>query len=426
MRRAATSLLLVVMCTALLGARPAGAVRQAPAINDPAYDQGLQWNLAMIHAEQGWAMGRGRGVTIAVIDSGIDLAHQDLAANIVGSVACIGTGGDAGLCAGSGADDDGHGTHVAGIAAAVANNGVGITGVAPEAKLLGVRVLTDHCQQSSSCSAEGDSADVAAGVRWAVARGARVINLSLGSDASPLANSTLATSLREAWARGAVVVIASGNATDHQLDVGDLPVVVVTAVNRQGVRADYANAVGNARWSLAAPGGEPGDDETTCRTGGQPRGVLSTYWDPKLGANQYACLSGTSMAAPHVSGALAVLLGAGFTPRQAVERLLSTADPIVGGSPTTTGAGLVDVGRAAAAGPPPKVTRAAPAPTATSTPQTAAKAAAGQPATPLVTGRTPSATGGSSRPLFPALAAAILIAAIALAQMLEARRRDTA
>jgi hypothetical protein len=72
------------------------------------------------------------------------------------------------------------------------------------------------------------------------------------------------------------------------------------------------------------------------------------------------------------------------------------------------------------------VTRAAPAPTATSTPQTAAKAAAGQPATPLVTGRTPSATGGSSRPLFPALAAAILIAAIALAQMLEARRRDTA
>lgn len=425
MRRLLTFVLVAVVAVMLYPSPATAGHRQVGAVNDPAFVQGLQWNLSMVGAPQAWRAGRGKGITIGVIDSGIDLSHEDLAPNVVGNTACIGTGGDPGLCNGSGADDNGHGTHVAGIAAAVTGNGVGVAGVAPDAKLLAIRVLTDHCK-STDCSAEGDSSDVAAGVRWAVARGARVINLSLGSDASSLTSPVLADALRFAWAHGAVPVIASGNAKDQPLDVRTLPAVVVTAVGRDGRVAGYANAVGQSRWALAAPGGNPGDSATTCRTGGVPNGVLSTYWDPKLGPNQYACLAGTSMAAPHVSGALAILLGLGFTPSQAVERLLQTADPVPGSNPLLSGAGRLDIARAIALGKP------APAPLPPpASPNTAAVAAAArQAATPLPAShrrrRSPPSTQPAEDRLVPAAVAGMLIALVALAQIAASRRREPA
>ena len=395
----------------MLVAPPAGAAHDAPPVNDPAFVQGLQWNLSMIGAPEAWTKGEGKGVTIAVIDSGVDATHEDLAGNMAGTISCIGTGGDPSLCSGAGADDNGHGTHVAGIAAAVTDNGVGVAGVAPEAKVLGVRVLTDRCI-AGACNAAGVTADVAAGVRWAVGRGARVLNLSLGSDANTLNSDDLTSALRDAWLHGAIPVIASGNAGDEAFDAGDLPAIVVTAVNREGVLASYANGVGNSRWAIAAPGGEPGDTDATCKTGGAPRGVLSTYWNPDLGPNQYACLAGTSMAAPHVSGALAILLGLGFTPQQAVDRVLQTADPVLGGTATTTGVGRLDLGRAVALGAPP------------ATPATSPESlsSAGRSVTPLTHA---GATADHSNDDRSALAAAAagLILVIVVAQIVRARVR---
>jgi serine protease len=390
------------------------AAADPPPVNDPAFVQGLQWNLTMIGAPQAWAKGKGAGVTIAVIDSGIDATHEDLAANLAGTISCIGTGGDPALCSGSGTDDNGHGTHVAGIAAAVTNNGVGVAGVAPEARLLGVRVLTNRCEGSVACNAGGDPLDVAAGVRWAVAKGARVLNLSLGSDAKPLASSELTAALRDAWLRGAIPVIASGNTGDQPFDAGDLPAVVVTAVNRQGQLASYANGVGGSRWALAAPGGEPGDTNLTCKTGGEPNGVLSTYWAPSLGVNQYACLAGTSMAAPHVSGALAILLGLGFTPQQAVDRLLVSARPVPGSGSTSTGVGRLDLGQAVALGGPPATPRATPDSSAT---------AAGGAATPLAAPATGASSSNDDERSALAVVAAVLILATVAAQIGRARVR---
>src|SRR5690606_37582017 len=102
------------------------------------------------------------------------LLHEDLRGQIVGSVSCIGAAGDPDRCSGSAQDDNGHGTHVAGIAAAASGNGRGIAGVAPGARLLAVRVLANECT-SSGCTASGSASDVVAGIRWAVRQGADVI-----------------------------------------------------------------------------------------------------------------------------------------------------------------------------------------------------------------------------------------------------------
>src|SRR5688572_14821279 len=136
---------LASLCGAGLGVicalAPAGAGGSTP--NDPVLEQRLQWSLERIGAPGAWARGTGEGITIAVVDSGMDLAHEDLASKIDGHVSCIGASGPGAGCSGSGQDDNGHGTHVAGIAAAVTGNGKGIAGVAPDARLLAVRVLQD-------------------------------------------------------------------------------------------------------------------------------------------------------------------------------------------------------------------------------------------------------------------------------------------
>ena len=170
----------------LLGALfpvPAGAA----AVDDPVFAQGLQWGLDQIHAPDAWDAGTGRGITIAVVDSGVDLAHEDLRAKVVAQASCIDSGGDAARCHGSAQDDNGHGTHVAGIALATTDNGRGIAGVAPDATLMAVRVLANTCDAEGTCEASGTSADVSAGIRWAADHGADVINLSLGRQRPPVA-----------------------------------------------------------------------------------------------------------------------------------------------------------------------------------------------------------------------------------------------
>jgi subtilisin family serine protease len=348
--------LLVIAASALLVSVTGPVAAQGgSASDDPVYEQGLQWGLDTVGAPTAWGTSRGAGTTIAVIDSGIDLQHEDLASKIAGHVSCIGAAGDASRCRGSGQDDNGHGTHVAGIAAAITGNGRGIAGVAPDAQLLAVRVLANDCS-GGTCTASGTAGDVAAGIRWAADRGADVINLSLGggSDVGVLTGCAFCDAIEYAWGKGAIAVIAAGNDSVLPAGFGDEPAVIVTATTRDDGRASYsASSSGilrSARWPVAAPGGEGETNAADCATGGTPKGVLSTYWIAGQ-TNEYACLAGTSMAAPFVSGGLALLRSQGLSPQQAVDRLLGTARDLgTPGRDAFFGQGRIDV--AAAVGPP--------------------------------------------------------------------------
>ncbi len=315
---------------------------------DVAHDEGLQWGFDRIGALTAWETARGDGVTIAIVDSGIALDHEDLKDNLVDGVACRDTGGDAARCGGPAQDDDGHGTHVAGIAAAVDGNRVGIAGVAPDAELMPIKVLHRPCPD---CDSVGSAQDVAAAVRWATDNGADVINLSLGSTTNSVFGPGFVDAVRYAWDHGAIPVVAAGNQFVLTADFGDAPAVVVSAVRRGDAVPSYANGVGQARWAVAGPGGEGGDTAESCSQEGDPVGILSTYWAPG-DDRAYACLSGTSMAAPHVSGVLALLLSAGLDPASAIQTMLETADDL--GDPgvdTTFGTGLIDAAAALAAAP---------------------------------------------------------------------------
>src|SRR6185436_12566786 len=124
-----------------------------------------QWALDQINAPEAWARGaRGGGTTIAVVDTGVDLQHPDLSSKLVSGTDIIGGKND---CPRGPQDENGHGTHVAGIAAAVTNNGIGVAGVAPDARIMPVRVL--------DADGNGFSEDIVKGIRYAADHGANVI-----------------------------------------------------------------------------------------------------------------------------------------------------------------------------------------------------------------------------------------------------------
>lgn len=422
---------------ALVGPANAGPAQTG----DVAYDSGLQWGLDRIAAREGWVRATGRGTTIAVIDSGVSLDHEDLASNLVAGVACRQTGGESSQCSGEPADDDGHGSHVAGIAAAVTGNGTGIAGVAPDARIMPIKVLFKACP---TCQATGNAGDVAAGIRWAADRGADVINLSLGSTTSSVFGAAFADAVRYAWDRGSIPVVAAGNQFVLTADFGDAPAVVVSATDRDDGAPSYSNGVGRARWAVSAPGGEAGDTSETCAPGGDPAGVLSTYWAEGDDA-AYACLSGTSMAAPHVAGALAVLLSTGASPQAAVDVLLGSATDIgLPGRDEIFGSGRIDLAAATARiGTTPLSTPSstAPAPVETSAPgplDPPVTVPSGDPAPPTTTPAGPTVPDGAldersmpqvfyadedGVPVVATTVAAAAIAVVAAAMLAMWRRR---
>jgi subtilisin family serine protease len=307
---------------------------------DPARQPDEQWNLAMVGAPDAWGTTTGEDVVVAVIDSGVDSRHPDLRDRVVGSIDCTGADGDPDRCRpGGDTDADGHGTHVAGIAVAVADNGRGVAGVAPGARLLSVRALTpDRCDRRP-CGATGRAGDVAAGIRWAIAEGADVVNLSVGAAAR--GSDDLVAAVDEAEAAGAVVVVAgpSGAAGD---DIVLGPAVVVTAVDAERHAAPYARGTAGASTALAAPGG---DERSTGGDGCDgDHAIASAVPVPGGESDATGCLVGTSMAAPHVSGAIALLVATGLSPREAVERLVATATDLGAEGPDDRyGAGLIDI-----------------------------------------------------------------------------------
>lgn len=310
---------------------PAGASK------DPGYEK--QWALPLIKAPEAWETATGAGVRIGIVDSGVDVGHEDLAGKVAEHTKCVDTAGDVGKCEGSAQDDVGHGTHVSGIAAAAKDNDKGVTGVAPDAQLLVAKVG----------GADGiDVRDVTAGIKWAVDRGARVVNLSLG-DAVFVRSAAMGAGFEEgveyAWSKGAVPVIASGNANVGALGVGsseygDLNAVVVGAIGPDDSVAGYSSPTGNAKWAVIAPGGSGGVSEAD--------DIYSTIWK-KGQPNAYGYLAGTSMAAPHVTGAVALLLAQGLTTEEAVERILTTADPVPCGPNSDNCRGRLNVARAVGA-----------------------------------------------------------------------------
>jgi subtilisin family serine protease len=287
-----------------------------------------QWALSRIQAVKSWATSKGAGVTIAIVDTGIDLTHPDLKSKIAGHYTCID-----GSCKSGGNDDEGHGSHVAGIAAAATNNGIGISGVAPAAKLMAVKVLKSD--------GKGDCNDIKLGVKFAVNHGARVINLSLGPEFQLLdlvfgsdCVQLVEDAASYAYGKGAVVVVAAGNdSLRSAYSSSALEVVGATGAN------DRVASYSSTGADVYAPGG----DGTSC----SPSNCIYSTWMN----GGYRSEAGTSMSAPHVSGVAAQLLSMGYTNAQAINRINGTADIVNG---------IKRLDAARAVGPPP-----APAPSAT-------------------------------------------------------------
>lgn len=291
--------------TALVAFLVAALAPAAGASNDPLLED--QWALDQIDAPEAWARARGSGAVIAVVDTGVDRDHPDLAGRIAASYVCIEQ------CRSGGTDGHGHGTHVAGIAAASTGNGIGIASVAPAARIMSVKALDDD--------GRGYCSDVARSIRWAADRGADVINLSLGpeirfiTDLIGVAACTalLRDATEDAWAGGVVVVVAAGNQ--------DVPVnyytasglLVVGATGPDGRVPGYSEE--GIGVDLYAPGGDPdggGCDRARC--------VVSTWT-----GGGYAAAAGTSMSAPHASGVAALLFSLGLDNREVVDRMHDTA-----------------------------------------------------------------------------------------------------
>ena len=287
--------------------------------DDPDFSK--QWHLKAAGAESAWDVTRGEGITVAVIDTGIAPVDDLDPARIVPGWNFVNGTADA-------KDDNGHGTHVAGTIAQSTGNGKGVAGMAPLAKLMPIKVL--------SASGSGNSHDIAAGIRWAVDHGARVLNLSLGGGGRSLA---MESAVDYAKRRGVLVVCAAGNSGSRGVSYpaaysGSL---AVSAVGPQGRAAPYTTY--GPEVAIAAPGGD--------KSQGEEAGVLQQTIGEHGEASAYRWFQGTSMATPHVAGAAALVESLGINNPGAVQRLLtSTAKKPPERSPERYGAGLLDAAAA--------------------------------------------------------------------------------
>lgn len=268
---------------------PVAGVVAAPAASaDSCGAQPCTWNFAQANVPAAQDAGRyGAGVTVAVVDTWVDGSHPDLGGRVTGYGYCV---GGSGRCQDKTYRPDScvHGTHVAGTIASTHY------GVAPRAKILAVQVLS-YDPGSGECS--GSAQDVGAGIRFAASSGANVINLSLGGLVPGLFQSQDVTdAVHTAAAAGVVVVFAAGNSGLPMTDDYGSDALLVAATGPSGAIASYSARDGAI--ALAAPGGDDGAGgfsacrESTC--------IVSTTPN-----NTYGLLEGTSMAAPHVSGAAA-------------------------------------------------------------------------------------------------------------------------
>ncbi|WP_048150637.1 S8 family serine peptidase [Thermococcus sp. AM4] len=278
--------------------------------------EGLDESAAQVMATNMWNLGYdGSGITIAIIDTGIDASHPDLQGKVIGWKDLV-NGKTTPY------DDQGHGTHVASIAAGTgaASNGK-YKGMAPGAKLVGIKVL--------GADGSGSISTIIEGVDWAVQNkdkyGIRVINLSLGSSQSSDGTDSLSQAVNNAWDAGIVVCVAAGNSGPDKYTIGSpaaaSKVITVGAVDKYDTITDFSSRGPTADGRLKPEVVAPGNWIIAARASG------TQLTDVTIG-DYYVAAPGTSMATPHVAGISALILQAhpNWTPDQVKKALIETAD----------------------------------------------------------------------------------------------------
>jgi len=268
--------------------------------NDACYK--YQWHMRQLGMPDAWKRGTGKGVVVAVIDTGVSKVADLGETKFVDGFNFIGNNANA-------ADDHGHGTHVAGTIAQSTNNKLGVAGVAYGASIMPIKVL--------SARGSGSVAGITQGIRWAADHGANVINMSLGG---PTKMGSMANAVKYARDKGVVIIAAAGN--DGRGRVGypaAYPGVVAVAATQFDESTTFYSNWGK-EIDVAAPGGNTRVDQNG---DGKPDGVLQhTIVPGNTSQTDYLWFMGTSMASPHAAGVAALIMGAGVKKPDAVEEIL--------------------------------------------------------------------------------------------------------
>jgi serine protease len=271
---------------------------------------------ADIDAPEAWAISTGHAVTVAVIDTGIDYTHPDLAANYAGGIDYVTPDGDP-------MDDHGHGTHVAGTIAQTTNNAKGTAGLAFCATLMPIKVLSKQ--------GYGTVADVAEGIRFAADNGAQVINMSLGG---PIKSKILEDAVAHANGKGVLIVAAAGNSGRSVGYPAAYPGVFAVSATDSNDKIAWFSSRG-PEVGIGAPGVAV-TQQTICEGGKNKCEIFGTF-------------NGTSMASPHVAGAAAMVVSMGVTDAASVRSALeASAKPKPQEEKNLFGAGILDAAAAVA------------------------------------------------------------------------------
>lgn len=287
--------------------------------NDPDYVK--QWNLRSLNVERAWEDTRGNGIVVAVIDTGISRVPDLNETKFVKGYDFVNDRVEA-------TDDNGHGTHVAGTIAQTTNNRYGVAGVAYQASLMPLKVL--------SAGGSGTVADIAEAIKFAANKGAKVINMSLGGGGESQA---MKEAINFAHDKGVVIVAAAGNANRNAAAYpARYPHVIgVSATDAAGMKAPYSNY--GAGVDIAAPGG----DTSKGVAGGILQNTIQRDRETGTLRPAFLALQGTSMASPHVAGVAALVASTGVNdPDEVLKVLKASARQVKDDSLNHYGAGHLD------------------------------------------------------------------------------------